>query len=106
MKIDDISKNISQINNLDTSTNKKIDEEKKPGAEHEKAIKSGTEVDLSDRSIESSRAAEMMHRIPEERAEKIEELKTKIRSGTYNVEATDIADKILDDALSNISEPE
>lgn len=102
MKVDDISNSIEQINNPTTSSSKRAEEEKRPFHVTEKTAQPGTKVDLSDRSVEFSRAAEMMDNVPQDRAEKIDDLKTKVRNGTYNVDASGIAEKILDDALANI----
>ena len=104
MKIDEISQNIAHINNRETSSNKKAGEENKPAPENEKAAQPGARVDLSNTSVEFSRAAEMMDEVPKDRVDKIEELKTQTKNNTYTVDAVKIAEKILDDTLSNVSE--
>ena len=104
MKIDDISKNMDQMSYLSISSIKKAEEEKKQPQVTEKTAQPGTRVELSDRSVEFSRAAEMMDKVPKERADKLDELKTKLRNDTYHVDASGIAEKILDDALANIPE--
>jgi flagellar biosynthesis anti-sigma factor FlgM len=108
MKIDDISQNISQINNLGTTTNKRAEEESKTEKGFEKAAQPGqpgARVDFSKASIEFNRAAEMMDRVPEERAEKIEALNKKIMNDTYDVDAAKIAEGIINDTLTNKMEP-
>jgi len=109
MKINDISQNISHINNIETNTNKRAGEESKTEKGFEKAAQPGqhgARVDLSKASIEYSRAAEMMDRVPEERAEKIEALTKKIMNDTYDVDAKKIAEGIINDSLANIVVPE
>jgi flagellar biosynthesis anti-sigma factor FlgM len=104
MKLNDISQNINNIKGLDPSTSQK---DNQPSQEVEKVTPpTRTEVDLSDRSVEYSRAAEMMHKVPEDRAQKLEDLKTKVKNGSYHIESKDIAAKIIDDALTNIVNPE
>ena len=73
----DISQNVNHLKNIDTPSGTKNEQ---PAPDLEKAAKPGTEVSLSDKSVEFSRATEMMHRIPEERAEKIEAIKAKLRT--------------------------
>ena len=41
-------------------------------------------------------ALKALGQVPEIRAEKVEELKAKIASGQYNVDAGEVADSILD----------
>ncbi len=41
-------------------------------------------------------ALKALGQVPEIRAEKVEELKAKITSGQYNVDAGEVADSILD----------
>lgn len=104
MKLNDISQNISNIKGLDPSLSPK---EHQFSQEVEKvAPPTRIEVDLSDKSVEFSRATESMHKVSEDRAQKIEELKTKVRDGSYNLESNDIATKIIEDALTNIVNPE
>ena len=104
MKLNDISQNINDIKGLEPS---KTPKEQQQNPEIEKAAPpTRTEVDLSDRSIEFSRAAEEMHKIPKDRAQKLEDLRMKIEDESYHVDANDIATKIVRDALSNIVNPE
>ena len=102
MKINEIYLNNNVITNSgEAGANKKIDEHKKPAHETEKSGQQGTQIDISDKSVEFSKAAEMMDRVPSERADKIKELKEKIDNGTYDVDSTKIADKIIEDMLNN-----
>ncbi|MBN1849916.1 MAG: flagellar biosynthesis anti-sigma factor FlgM [Deltaproteobacteria bacterium] len=104
MKLNDISQSINNLKGLDSSSSPK---EHQPPQEVEKvAPPTRTEVDLSDKSVEFSRATELMHQISEDHTQKIEDLKTKVRDGSYNVESKDIASKIIEHALTNIVNPE
>ncbi|MBW2610121.1 MAG: flagellar biosynthesis anti-sigma factor FlgM [Deltaproteobacteria bacterium] len=103
MKIDVISQRIGQIANLETYTSKKAEEENKPAELVKNTPQPGARVDLSDASVEFSRAAEMMEKVPEERAEKIEKLTAQVREGTYNVDAERIAEGIINDTIANMT---
>ena len=106
MKIDNISQNIGQIENLDSTTTKPADKEITSGtAVPEKVDQQGTRVDFSNTSVEFSRAAEKMDKVLEDRMKKIEDLKKEIKDDTYYVDSKEIAEKIIDDTLSNILEP-
>jgi flagellar biosynthesis anti-sigma factor FlgM len=58
------------------------------------------EVSISQTSLEYSKAAEMMERETPERAERISIIQKEIENGTYRVDAAKIADKMLQDLLS------
>ena len=105
MKIDDISQKLGQIGNLEAYTKKQAEEENKALKGPENNPQPDAKVDFSSTSVEFSRAAEKMDEVPKERAEKIEALKAEVMNDTYHVDSKDIAEKILDDALSNIVEP-
>ena len=102
MKIDDISRDMNQIGNLETSNNRQTGEERRASSISEGVPQPDAQVDLSNASVEFSRAAKKMDEVPEERAQKIEDLKVKVQNDTYNVDSMKIAEKIVNDALSNI----
>ncbi|MFC1824564.1 flagellar biosynthesis anti-sigma factor FlgM [Thermodesulfobacteriota bacterium] len=56
-------------------------------------------LDLSRDSIEFGKVKELMERELPERSKKVSELKEKVKSGHYRVDASEIATKILTDAL-------
>ena len=105
MKIDDISRDMNQITDLEASYNKQAGQEKKPSQISGDDQQPGAKVDLSDASVEFSRAAKKMDEVPEDRAQKIEDLKMKVQTDTYNVDSIKIAEKIIKDTLSNIVGP-
>ncbi len=104
MKIDDLSPHLNQANTLDNTVRRPVEEENKstPKAS-EKIDQPGAKVDLSDTSVEFSRAAEEMGKVPEERIKKIEDLKNEVKNDTYNVDSVKIAEKLVDEVLSNIT---
>lgn len=107
MKIDDFSQNVTQIPNPDPSAHKPAEQEKKEvPAGLEKSESAGAKVDFSNTSVEFSRAAEEMDKIPEERLKRVEGLKKEVQNDTYHVDSNTIAEKIVDDAISNILGPE
>lgn len=105
MKVDDISRDMSQISNLETSNNKQTEGDKKSSSIPEGIPQPGAKVDLSNTSVEFSRAAQKMDEVPEDRARKIEDLKVKVQNDKYNVDSMKIAEKIVEDTLSNIVGP-
>ena len=103
MKIDEMYHHNNIINDSGTAdAGKKVDERKKPADELEKTGQQGTKVDLSHKSVEFSKATEAMDKVSAEREEKIIALKEKIDNGTYHVDSTEIADKILEDGLTEL----
>ena len=58
-------------------------------------------VELSSSSRDVQKMKEILAQTPEMRMEMIESLKQQIDAGTYHVDARDIADKMMEDLLSN-----
>ncbi|MBN2124835.1 MAG: flagellar biosynthesis anti-sigma factor FlgM [Deltaproteobacteria bacterium] len=105
MKIDNITENIRLIQRPDeASSQRKEETHRESGSEPDKVQSPGTEVNLSSRSVEFSRAAEMMHRETAERAEKIEEIRARIAEGAYNVDSRKVADKIVEQSIAELME--
>jgi flagellar biosynthesis anti-sigma factor FlgM len=105
MKIDDTSGNIQHLSNLEIPVNKNIDDDKNISDESDKGLVSGAKVELSNRSVEYSKAAEAMDRTTEERAQKLEEIKLRLENGSYEIDSRKVADSIIKDILGNIVEP-
>ena len=105
MKIDDTSSNIQQLANFEINVNKNIEDDKNTSAEPDKSLASGAKVELSNRSVEYSKAAEAMDRTTEERAQKLEEIKSKLENGSYEIDSRKVADSIIKDILGEIVEP-
>ena len=105
MKIDEISKNVNLINNFKDTTvnNRAVDQgARDPVAKDEQ--KSGAEVDFSKASIEYSQALAVMEKEPIDRIEKVEALRSKIEDGTYRVDSKKVANKMVDEILTNMME--
>ena len=105
MKIDDLQKNVNStlINNLGESrAYRKTEEQNDPSAGAGKSVDSGAAVDFSKTSVEVSRVARAMENVSPERTEKINTIKAKIENGTYHTDATQVADKIISDTLTNL----
>lgn len=62
---------------------------------------SGSTVEISDNARLMKQANEIVAKTPNVRWDKVEELKQKIRSGTYQVDAGAIADKLLAEHIEN-----
>lgn len=103
MKINSISHGINHIGNSGAHA-KQNDEADRTAAVQEDKVRLGvgTKVDLSEISVDFSRAAEKMNEAPEERTKKIEELKMKIENDEYHIDSKKIAEKIIAEELSNI----
>jgi negative regulator of flagellin synthesis FlgM len=105
MKIDEIYKNVNLINNTkDATVNNRTVEQGGRDPEVKDEQKSGAEVDFSKTSIEYSQALAVMEKEPADRIEKVEALRTKIEDGTYQVDSKKVANKIVEDILTNMAE--
>ncbi len=102
MKINEVSSNLNQIGNLETSQSRMKESGSVDTQTTEKENKKGAQVEISSTSVEFSKAAEKMEEVPPERAEKIEQLKMAVQNGTYNVDSKKIAEKVVEDSISNI----
>lgn len=58
-------------------------------------------VDISDDAKLMKKTADLVHEAPDIRKEKVEALKKAIASGNYQVDAEAVADRILQDHLTN-----
>ncbi len=102
MKVNEVSNNMNQIGNLESSQNRLKEAGSLNNQAAEKEFEKGTKVDISSTSVEFSKAAEKMENIPKERAEKVEQLKMMVQTDTYNVDSKKIAEKVLEDSITNI----
>ena len=102
MKINEISNNMNQIGNLEPSQTRLKEAANVNSQAAEKEFQKGTKVEISQTSVEFSKAAEKMEKVPEERAEKVEKLKMMVQNDTYDVDSKKIAEMILEDSLSTI----
>ncbi len=105
MKINDISNNLGQMGNLDPNVIKQREGQNSAENLDQKNAQSGAKVEISNTSVEISKAAEKMEVVPEERAKKIEELKMMVENGSYNIDAKKIAEKIVNDSLFKLVQP-
>ena len=101
MKINEIQNNLNQIGNLESSQGRLKETGSVNNQPAEKEFEKGTKVDISNTSVEFSKAAEKMENVPKDRADKIEELKMMVKNDTYNPDSKKIAEKVLEDSLSN-----
>ena len=106
MKIDNLHKNVnsSLMSNLGEShASKKTGEQSGPSSGAEKSIDSGAAVDFSKTSMEVSKVARAMENVSPLRVEKINAIKAEVENGTYQVDASRVADKIISDSLINLA---
>ena len=102
MKINEISSNTNQIGNLESSQGRLKETGNVNNQSAEKEFEKGAKVDISNTSVEFSRAAEKMENVPKDRLDKIDELKMMVKNDTYNVDSKKIAEKVLEDSVSDI----
>lgn len=62
---------------------------------------SGSTVEISDDAKLMKQAKDIVHQTPDVRSDRVEALKQKIRSGTYQVDAGAVAEKLLTEHLEN-----
>lgn len=106
MKIDDTYQNITLVSGTNESTGKKKPEEVAEDVKStEKGTGSGAEVDFSSTSVEVSKAAALAAKEQPGRAQKVEEIATKVQEGTYDVNSSQVAEAIVRESLANIVEP-
>jgi len=67
------------------------------------ALAAGDRVEISDRSREMAKAAEVLASTPEVRQQKVEEIKTRIENDEYEVDADKVAQKMIVDFLTEIT---
>ncbi|RJR30514.1 MAG: flagellar biosynthesis anti-sigma factor FlgM [Desulfobacteraceae bacterium] len=60
----------------------------------------GEEVSISSTSVDFSMAAEMMEQESPERTQRIQQIQEAVQSGTYQIDAAKIAEKIIKGILS------
>jgi negative regulator of flagellin synthesis FlgM len=95
MKLTDAISQIRTDNKVEVKKTRKLE----GGAESASPAGADT-VDLSSSSRDVQKMKEILAQTPAMRMEMIESLKKQIDEGTYQVDARDIADKMMDDLLS------
>ncbi|HED00358.1 MAG TPA: flagellar biosynthesis anti-sigma factor FlgM [Proteobacteria bacterium] len=104
MKITDINakENVAQYvqNNQATQGAQQAEREKQAAAEQSQAT---DKVELSAASRDIQKIQEVLKNTPDVRAEKVQELKSKIESGQYRVDAREIANKMISDLIQDLS---
>lgn len=104
MKITDINakENVAQYvqNNQATQGAQQVEREKQAAAEQSQAT---DKVELSAASRDIQKIQEVLKNTPDVRAEKVQELKSKIESGQYRVDAREIANKMISDLIQDLS---
>jgi len=95
MKLTDAISQIRTDNKVEVKKTRKLE----GGAEGAGPSAADT-VDLSSGSRDVQKMKEILAQTPAMRMEMIESLKKQIDEGTYQVDARDIADKMMDDLLS------
>lgn len=100
MKIDDMYKHLSLINQSSETSGVRRNEGAEDAARSVQDSRgTDTKVDLSTASVEFSKATEMMDQESAERIDKVNELRAKIANGEYEVDSTQVAEKMLRESI-------
>lgn len=103
MKVDETYQNINLIDTArESGATRGNENEAARTAKAEQPEKGETEVALSSMSREVMRAREAMETSDPDRAEKVAELRQQVADGTYEADARDVADRMLDAAVSEL----
>lgn len=104
MKITDISakENVTQYvqNNQAAQGAQQAEREKQAAAEQSQAT---DKVELSAASRDIQKIQEVLKNTPDVRAEKVQELKSKIESGQYKVDGREIANKMISSLIQDVA---
>ncbi|MBU4263688.1 MAG: flagellar biosynthesis anti-sigma factor FlgM [Proteobacteria bacterium] len=95
MKLTDAISQIRTDNKVEVKKTRKLE-----GGPEGASPSAADTVDLSSSSRDVQKMKEILDQTPAMRMEMIESLKKQIDEGTYQVDARDIADKMMDDLLS------
>ena len=102
MKIDETYRNLTVFSNAtEAASNRRVDQQEPSVVSAEKRSEPGTEVKISNTSVEFGRASEVMDRESPERAERIKEIQTRIQEGTYRIDSAKVAEGIILDILNS-----
>jgi negative regulator of flagellin synthesis FlgM len=66
------------------------------------SVKPEETVDLSTKAKDIQQAKNALNSLPDIREEKVQEIKTQVDKGTYNVDAGKVADKMVKDSIIDI----
>ena len=101
MKIQDIGRDLGIMSNsAESLQGKNVAPQAEELASVDERQQVGEEISISQTSLEYSKAAEMAERESPERSAKIEAIKKQIEEGTYQIDAAKVADKMLQEHLS------
>ncbi len=81
---------------LEAAESKEVTGPQAPGAESPPEVHGADEAVLSSRAQEIQVARQALEQLPAIREDRVAELKRRIKTGTYNVSAEDIAGKMLE----------
>ncbi|RLB86271.1 MAG: flagellar biosynthesis anti-sigma factor FlgM, partial [Deltaproteobacteria bacterium] len=105
MKIDEIYRNLSLVQNSPESQNVKQSKQELTAVDQVSDQKQqDTKVEISDISMAFKTVKEVMDKDDPERVAKVRAVKEAIQQGTYAVDSGSVAEKILKDALSILVE--
>jgi negative regulator of flagellin synthesis FlgM len=101
MKIQDIGRDLGIMSNsAESLQGKNIAPQAEEVASVDEHQAAGEEISISQTSLEYSKAAEAMEVEDPQRAERIQAIKQQIDDGSYQIDAAKVADKMLQEILS------
>jgi negative regulator of flagellin synthesis FlgM len=103
MKIADINQQANLISRLAQADSSKKGKSSSSGSASSSASSSIDKVELSDRSREIKKIYEAIEKTPDVRAERVEAIKDSIAKGEYEVKSDEVASKMIDEFLYELS---
>ena len=76
--------------------------QKVQSGQEESSASAGDKVQLSEQAKEKAYARDIVNSTPEIRAEKVADIKARVEAGTYDVNATAVADKFIKSVISEV----
>ena len=100
MKVSDVQDiNAQMVQQYQRGENLAVAAEKQVSAA---AVKPEEKVDLSTRAKEIQQATVEVTRLPDVREEKVQEIKSQVEKGTYNVSGEQIANKMVGESIIDL----
>ncbi len=101
MKISDLKDvNAQMIQQYQRGDNSTVNSSDKQAANA--SVKTEETVDLSTKAKDIQQAKNAVNQLPDVREAKVQQVKTQVDKGTYNVDAGKIADKMVKDSIIDI----
>jgi flagellar biosynthesis anti-sigma factor FlgM len=103
MKIDEISNNIGLISrSSESASGKRATNAERNVAEGTVAHKTGEKINISEASVEFNKVSEAAGKAQADRVKLVNQLRDKVSSGQYHVDASRVAEKMVKEGLLEV----